>query len=220
MLELTDIHKIYENKIIKTYALHGINLKVEKGDFLTIMGPSGCGKSTLLNILGLMDNFNKGQYILQENDIKGLSESRLANIRNKKIGFVFQNFNLIKDLTALENIEIPLGYGNISKDERIKRAIELLEKMKLEDKKDHKPKELSGGQQQRIAIGRAMINNPQLILADEPTGNLDSKSSEDIMKTFKELNDKGTTIILVTHDINIASWGNRTIHMKDGKILA
>lgn len=220
MLELMDIHKIYENKIIKTYALQGINLKVESGDFLTIMGPSGCGKSTLLNILGLMDNFNKGQYIFQGSEIGSLSENSLANTRNKKIGFVFQNFNLIKDLTALENIEVPLGYGNVSKEERIKRVMELLEKMKLEDKKDHKPKELSGGQQQRIAIGRAMINNPQLILADEPTGNLDSKSSEDIMKTFKELNDKGTTIILVTHDINIASWGNRTIHMKDGKILA
>ena len=219
MLELIDIHKIYKNKIIKTYALQGINLKVEKGDFLTIMGPSGCGKSTLLNILGLMDNFTQGKYMLQGSEIGNLSEDNLANTRNKKIGFVFQNFNLIKDLTALENIEVPLGYGNIAKDERRKRAMELLIKMKLEDKKDHIPKELSGGQQQRVAIGRAIINNPQLILADEPTGNLDSQSSEDIMKTFKELNDKGTTIILVTHDTDIASWGNRIVYMKDGKIL-
>lgn len=217
---LKDIHKIYQVGKINYHVLKGINLEVEEGDFLVIMGPSGGGKTTLLNIIGLLDNPTKGEYILDGEEVSKLSKKQQALIRNKKIGFIFQAFYLVPWATAYENVLLPLVYREtpITEKDRIK-ALELLQRLGLKDKIDLRPSELSGGEQQRVAIARALINNPKLLLADEPTGNLDSVTSKEVMKIFRELNEEGITIILVTHDPEIAKYGKKVKVIKDGKFL-
>ena len=196
-----------------------INLEIYEGEFAAIMGPSGSGKSTLMNILGCLDRPTTGEYYLYDREVAQLSDDELAEVRNKKIGFVFQSFNLLPRMSALENVALPLVYANISSKERRERAISMLEKVGLQDRMQHKPNELSGGQRQRVAIARALINNPAIIMADEPTGNLDSKSSEDIMEIFAQLNEQGKTIIVVTHEQEIALKTKRIITVRDGRIV-
>lgn len=216
---LQDIKKVY--KVGKNFyeVLRGINLKVSEGDFLAIMGPSGGGKSTLLNIIGLLDKPTSGKYFFEGQEVNKFNKNKLAYLRNKKIGFIFQAFYLIPWATVLENVLMPLIYrGNITQKDR-ERAMFLLEKLNLADKANFKPAELSGGQQQRVAIARALINNPKLILADEPTGNLDSKSGQEVMNIFEDLNNQGITIIIVTHDPEIAKRAKRIKFLKDGKFV-
>ena len=200
-------------------ALNGVDLDIAEGEFVAIMGPSGSGKSTLMNILGCLDTPTTGSYLLDNEEVANLSEDVLAKIRNKKIGFVFQNFNLLSRISALENVALPLVYAGVSKTERINRAQELLKMVGLADRQHHMPNELSGGQRQRVAIARALVNNPKIIMADEPTGNLDTKSSVEIMAMFKELYKQGKTIILVTHEPDIAENAKRIITVRDGKIV-
>ncbi|HNZ25877.1 MAG TPA: ABC transporter ATP-binding protein [Spirochaetota bacterium] len=221
VIEIKNLKKIYQIEDIKVNALNDVSLKVEKGDFIAIMGASGSGKSTLMNILGCLDKPTEGKYLLDGIDVSDLSKDTYAAIRNKKLGFVFQGFNLLPRTTALDNVEVPLFYGNkkISKSEAAQKSLEALKMVGLENRKNHVPNKLSGGQQQRVAIARALINDPEVILADEPTGNLDSQTSLDIMKLFCDLNDKGITIILVTHEPDIAAFAKRKIVMKDGKII-
>jgi putative ABC transport system ATP-binding protein len=199
-------------------ALVSVDIQVKKGEYVAFMGPSGSGKSTLMNIVGALDTPSSGTYILNGNDVSTLSESDLATVRNKEIGFVFQTFNLLPRYSALENVALPLVYAGFSKKERIQKAKKVLEDVGLGNRADHKPNELSGGQRQRVAIARALVNNPSIILADEPTGNLDSKTSYDIMALFKDLNEKGNTIIMVTHEEDIAAYSKRIIRLRDGKI--
>lgn len=199
-------------------ALVSVDINVRKGEYVAFMGPSGSGKSTLMNIVGALDTPTSGTYILNGHDVSKMSESDLASIRNKEIGFVFQTFNLLPRYTALENVALPLVYAGVSKAERIKKAQKALEDVGLGNRANHRPNELSGGQRQRVAIARALVNNPSIILADEPTGNLDSKTSYDIMSLFKELNEKGNTIIMVTHEEDIASFARRIIRLRDGLI--
>lgn len=217
---LKDIHKIYQVGKISYHVLKGINLEVEEGDFLVIMGPSGGGKTTLLNIIGLLDKPTQGEYVLDGQEVSKLSKKEQAFIRNKKIGFIFQAFHLVPWATAYENVLLPLIYreGPVTDRERLK-ALKLLERLGLKDKINLKPSELSGGEQQRVAIARALINDPKLLLADEPTGNLDSINSKEVMRIFKELNEEGITIILVTHDPEIAKYGKRLKIIKDGRFL-
>lgn len=217
---LRDIHKIYQVGKISYHVLKGINLEVEEGDFLVIMGPSGGGKTTLLNIIGLLDKPTQGEYILDGQEVSKLSKKEQAFIRNKKVGFIFQAFHLVPWATAYENVLLPLVYreGPVTDQDRFK-ALELLSRLGLRDKINLKPSELSGGEQQRVAIARALINNPKLLLADEPTGNLDSVNSREVMRIFKELNEEGITIILVTHDPEIAKYGKRLKIIKDGRFL-
>lgn len=215
MKNLSKIYKMGDN-VVK--ALDGINLNVDEGEFVSIVGPSGSGKSTLMNIIGCLDVMTEGEYYLNGNDTRKLSENKLAELRSSEIGFIFQSFNLLQKLSALENVELPMIYKGVPAKERYSRAVELLTMVGLEKRIHHKPTELSGGQQQRVAIARALANNPHLILADEPTGNLDSQSGKEVMKIIKELNDRGNTIILITHDINIANQAKRTIKIMDGKI--
>nr|WP_156819294.1 ABC transporter ATP-binding protein [Succinispira mobilis] len=196
-----------------------INLEIYEGEFAAIMGPSGSGKSTLMNILGCLDRPTTGEYYLYDREVAQLSDDELAEVRNKKIGFVFQSFNLLPRMSALENVALPLVYANISSKERREKAISMLDKVGLQDRMQHKPNELSGGQRQRVAIARALINNPAIIMADEPTGNLDSKSSEDIMEIFAQLNEQGKTIIVVTHEQEIALKTKRIITVRDGRIV-
>jgi putative ABC transport system ATP-binding protein len=219
MIKLEDIHKSY--KIGKTGSLHvlkGINLNVNEGEFVSIMGSSGSGKSTLLNILGVLDSYDKGAYYLNGTLIAGLSERKAAFYRNHYIGFVFQSFNLINFKNALENVALPLYYQKVGRKKRNRKAMEYLEKMGLKEWADHLPSELSGGQKQRIAIARALISNPKVILADEPTGALDSKTSQEVIDLLKEINKNGITMIIVTHEHDIADQTNRIIHLKDGII--
>jgi putative ABC transport system ATP-binding protein len=218
MIELKNIRKVYGNKGVETVALNGIDLKIETGEFVSIMGRSGCGKTTLLNILGCIDRFNEGTYLFEGVDVSSLTSNQLAEFRNKKLGFVFQSFNLVDGMTAQENVEIPLGYAGIPNKRRKEIAYEMLHKVSLSDKAKNYPGQLSGGQQQRVAIARALANNPQLILADEPTGNLDTKSGVDIMALLKSLNEAGVTIVLVTHDKSVSSYASREILMEDGRI--
>lgn len=218
MIQLKGINKYYISGEEKLHALKDINLKVEKGDFLAIMGPSGSGKSTMIKILGLLDNSFEGNYLLNNRDVRSLSDDKLTSFRNEKIGFVFQDFNLIKRLTIKENIELPMLYKGCTLRETGKRVRELLEKVKLEDKINKYPTQLSGGQQQRISIARSLVNNPEIIIADEPTGALDSHTSEEIMNIFKELNKSGITIILITHDINVAKKADRMVRIFDGEL--
>ena len=219
MIELKNINKFYFTEDDKFQALKGINLKINKGDFLAIVGPSGSGKSTLIKILGLLDMNFDGEYLFLNEDITAFDDDKLSKFRNKKIGFVFQDFNLIKRLSVKENIELPmLCGGSTIKDCKI-RVRELLRKINLESKTSKYPTELSGGQQQRISIARALINNPDIIIADEPTGALDSKTAKEIMNIFKELNKEGITIILITHDINIAKQASKIVSIFDGEIF-
>jgi len=218
IIELKNLSKHYEmgENIVK--ALDGIDVKIKKGDFIAIVGPSGSGKSTMMNMIGALDLATKGEIFLDDEDIENLEESELAQIRGRKIGFVFQTFNLIPTLTALENVMLPMTFQGLSKEEKLERAEEILKKVGLEHRKNHFPNELSGGEGQRVAIGRSLANNPEVILADEPTGNLDSKTGKEIMKIFTDLNKKGKTIILVTHDLDLIKYATKVLKLRDGKI--
>jgi len=216
LIDATGLSKSYRMGQETIKALVSVDIKVKKGEYVAFMGPSGSGKSTLMNIVGALDTPSSGTYILNGNDVSTMSESDLATVRNKEIGFVFQTFNLLPRYSALENVALPLVYAGYSKSERNERAKKTLEDVGLGDRSSHKPNELSGGQRQRVAIARALVNHPSIILADEPTGNLDSKTSHDIMALFKELNEKGNTIIMVTHEEDIAAYARRIIRLRDG----
>jgi putative ABC transport system ATP-binding protein len=220
IIQIKGINKYYINGENKLHALKDINLGIKKGEFVAIMGSSGSGKSTMMNILGCLDKEFDGEYILDGISVGEVKEDNLCKIRNSKIGFVFQSFNLLPKLTTQENVELPLVYAGVHKDEREKRALEVLKKVGLEKRVKHKPNELSGGQRQRVAIARALINNPAIILADEPTGNLDSVSEDEIMKLFQELNEQGKTIVVVSHEPEIAKYCKRIVTFKDGKIIS
>ena len=204
------------SEIVKV--LKGIDLQINKGEYVALMGPSGSGKSTLMNLLGCLDTATSGTYILNGKDVSIMSDDELANIRNKEIGFVFQTFNLLPRTTALDNVALPMVYAGYKKPERVERATEVLTQVGLEDRMDHKPNQLSGGQRQRVAVGRALVNKPSIILADEPTGNLDSKTSVEIMNLFNEIHANGNTVILVTHEEDIAAYAHRVIRLRDGII--
>ena len=220
IIQLRDVWKTYKMGEAEVHALRSVSLEVKEGEFVAIMGPSGSGKSTAVNMIGSLDIPTKGSIYLDGRDISKMSESDLAQLRGRKIGFIFQQFNLIPTLTALENVALPMVFQNIPKEQRIKRAEEILNIVELGDRMDHKPTELSGGQQQRVAIARSLANNPDVILADEPTGNLDSKTGETVMDFLEELNRKeGKTIIMVTHDIGVAKHAHRTEFLKDGQIV-
>ena len=218
-ISLTDITKVYQMGDQQVQALAGVTLQIEAGDFAAIMGPSGSGKSTLMNILGCLDRPSAGSDRLANQEVAALTDDQLAKTRNKKIGFVFQNFNLLPRMSALQNVALPLVYGNIAKRERLDRAAAALQLVGLGNRIEHKPNELSGGQRQRVAIARALINNPTIIMADEPTGNLDTKSGEEIMLIFNELNQQGRTLILVTHEPEVADHAKRVILVRDGYIV-
>lgn len=218
IIELKDIIKDYYVGSITVNALKGINLNICKNEYVAIMGPSGSGKSTLMNIIGCLDSLTSGQYELNGTDVSFMSDNELAEIRNKEIGFVFQTFNLLPRYTAFENVVLPLVYAGVSSKERQKRAQEVIESVGLTDRAHHKPNELSGGQRQRVAVARALVNKPSIILADEPTGNLDTKTSIEIMTLFEEIYKKGNTIILVTHEEDIALYARRIVRLRDGLI--
>ncbi len=219
VIELKDIMKTYQMGDSIVHALDHVNLEISAGEFTSIMGPSGSGKSTLMNVIGCLDRPTSGQYFLDGKEIGGYDDDELARTRNQKIGFVFQNFNLLPRLSALVNVALPLVYAGVPETERLKRARETLAAVGLGDRVEHRPNEMSGGQRQRVAIARALINQPAIIMADEPTGNLDSKSSYEIMDIFRELNEAGKTIVMVTHEPDIAERTKRIIHMVDGKIV-
>lgn len=219
MIELNEIKKVFKYSDVYTVALGGINLSIDEGEFVGIMGPSGCGKTTLLNILGLLDNPSEGNYLLDGVEVGNLKESQRTELRKGKIGFVFQSFNLIDELTVEQNVELPLKYLGVPADERKKKVTEVLRRMNISHRANHYPNQLSGGQQQRTAIARAVVCNPKLILADEPTGNLDSKNGKEVMELLAELNDEGTTIVMVTHSQHNASYADRIISLYDGQIV-
>lgn len=216
IIEARDIQKEYRMGTQTVHALRGVSFEIKKNEYVAIMGPSGSGKSTMMNVIGCLDTPSKGDYILNGHDVKKLTDNQLAEVRNREIGFVFQTFNLLPRSSALANVELPLIYAGMSSRERRKRAIEVLEKVGLADRMDHKPNELSGGQRQRVAIARALVNNPSILLADEPTGNLDSKTGNEIMELFEDLYKAGNTIILVTHEEDIAAHARRVVRLRDG----
>jgi putative ABC transport system ATP-binding protein len=220
MIKTKDLKKIYRTEDVETTALNNVNLEVKEGEYVAIMGPSGCGKSTLLNVLGMIDKPSEGNYLFMGEEIGGYSERQRANLRKNNIGFVFQSFNLIDELTVYENAELPLLYLGYSAAERKKRVTEVLEQMEIMARKNHFPQQLSGGQQQRVAVARAIVARPKLILADEPTGNLDSAHGEEVMRIVGELHEAGTTIVMVTHSPAYAEYSHRTIHLFDGHIVS
>lgn len=220
MIKVTELCKIFRTEGIETTALNGVSFEIKKGEFVAIMGPSGCGKSTLLNILGLLDNPSSGSYELMGQEVAHLKERDRTKFRKGNIGFVFQSFNLIDELNVFENVELPLKYLNMSASERKQRVTAMLKRMNISHRAQHFPQQLSGGQQQRVAIARAVISNPNLVLADEPTGNLDSKNGKEVMDLLTELNSEGTTIVMVTHSPKDASMAQRTINLFDGRIVS
>ena len=218
MIDLQDVTRVYQVGSERVYALNGANLHIDDGEFVSIIGPSGSGKSTLMNIVGCLDIADGGTYLLDGVPIEDYTETELAKVRNRKIGFVFQSFNLISKLTAEENVELPLIYQHVPKAERKERVAQALARVELQKRAKHLPTELSGGQQQRVAIARAIVTRPSLILADEPTGNLDSKTSKEIMEIFHELHQQGNTIVLITHDNDVAHQASRIVHIRDGRL--
>ena len=219
IIKLDNVWKIYQMGEVKVEALRGLSLEIKKGEFVAIMGPSGSGKSTAVNMIGCLDVPTKGHIYLDQHDISKLSESDLAQIRGKKIGFIFQQFNLLNTLSALENVALPMLFQNTNREKRLETAKKLLEMVELGDRLNHKPNELSGGQQQRVAIARSLSNDPEVVLADEPTGNLDSKTGEIVIKFLEKLNKEGKTIIMVSHDANVARHAQRIEHLKDGRVV-
>ena len=219
MLKVENLHKIFRTEEIETIALNGVSFEVNEGEFVAIMGPSGCGKSTLLNILGLLDNPTSGSYQLLGREVATLREKERTRYRKGNIGFVFQSFNLIDELNVFENVELPLIYLRVKASERKRRVNEMLSRMNISHRAEHFPQQLSGGQQQRVAIARALVSNPKLILADEPTGNLDSKNGREVMELLSELNREGTTVIMVTHSQHDAGFAGRTLGLFDGKLV-
>ncbi len=219
MIKTKNLKKIYTTEEVETTALNNVNIEIAQGEFVAIMGPSGCGKSTLLNLLGLLDNPNDGEYHFLDQEVSKYSERQRANLRKSNIGFVFQSFNLIDELTVFENIELPLLYLGYSNAERKTRVNEVMEQMQIMHRKNHFPQQLSGGQQQRVAVGRAVVARPKLILADEPTGNLDSAHGDEVMKLLSELHEDGTTIVMVTHSPAYAEYSRRVVHLFDGHIV-
>ncbi len=222
VVKITDVHKIYDSGEVKVHAVRGISLDLYKGEMMALMGASGSGKSTLMNTLGCLDRPTSGTYLLDNIDISTLDRNELADLRNEKLGFVFQGFNLLARTTALENVELPMLYGKrrVRSREMQERAMHCLSIVGLSDRADHFPSQLSGGQQQRVAIARALVNQPQVLLADEPTGNLDSKTSVEVMGVFQKLNDEGITIVMVTHELDIANYCKRNLVMRDGRVVS
>ena len=220
MIKTVDLKKLYTTEEVETTALESVNLEVKEGEFVSIMGPSGCGKSTLLNLLGLLDNPTDGEYFFLDTEVSKFTERQRSNLRKENIGFVFQSFNLIDELTVYENVELPLLYLGYSSADRKSRVEEVLQQMEIMHRRNHFPQQLSGGQQQRVAVARAIVGKPKLILADEPTGNLDSSHGDEVMKILTDLNENGTTIIMVTHSPTYAEYGNRIIHLFDGHVVS
>lgn len=219
MIKTVDLVKVYRTEDVETTALNKVNIEINKGEFVSIMGPSGCGKSTLLNILGLLDNPNDGEFHFLDHEVSKYSERQRAQLRKENIGFVFQSFNLIDELTVFENVELPLLYLGYSSSERKDKVNAVLERMEIMHRTSHFPQQLSGGQQQRVAVARAIVSNPKIILADEPTGNLDSERGDEVMSLLTSLNEAGTTIVMVTHSPTYAEYGNRVIHLFDGHVV-
>lgn len=220
MIKTENLNKVYRTEEVETTALNNVSLHIKKGEFVSIMGPSGCGKSTLLNILGLLDDISSGSYLFDSQEMAKLKENGRSKVRKQNVGFIFQNFNLIDELNVFENIELPLIYNGVSPSERKKKVNEILERMNISHRSKHFPQQLSGGQQQRVAVARALVTEPKLILADEPTGNLDSKNGNEVMELLTDLHAKGATIVMVTHSTYDASFSQRTIELKDGQIIA
>ena len=218
LIDIKGVQKVYKLGTELVYALRYIDLTVDKGEYIALMGPSGSGKSTLMNIIGCLDTASSGTYILNGTNVSQMTEQYLAEIRNKEIGFVFQTFNLMPRMSAIENVALPLIYAGVSKKDRLQKAEEVLIKVGLKDRMYHKPNELSGGQRQRVAIARSLVNNPSILLADEPTGNLDSKTSVEIMSLFAEIHQNGNTVVLVTHEEDIAAYAKRIVRLRDGKV--
>jgi putative ABC transport system ATP-binding protein len=218
LIDVQQLRKVYAMGATEVVALDNIDLQIDDGEFVSIMGPSGSGKSTLMHLMGCLDRPTTGQYILDGVGVATLDDLQLSKLRNQKVGFVFQNFNLIPQLTVVENIELPMLYASVKRDERRERAMQLLAAVNLASRGQHRPNELSGGERQRVAIARSLVNQPPLVLADEPTGNLDTKTGEEIMRVFQKLNELGTTVILVTHDEDVARWSRRIIRMRDGLV--
>jgi putative ABC transport system ATP-binding protein len=218
LIETRDLWKTYVMGSEEIHALRGVSMEIQRGEYVAIMGPSGSGKSTLMNLIGCLDTPSKGSYLLNEKQVSQMNDNELAQIRNEEIGFVFQTFNLLPRASALQNVELPLVYAGVASRERHERAKGALDKVELSSRMSHRPNELSGGQRQRVAIARALVNNPSILLADEPTGNLDSKTGAEIMALFGRLHQSGNTIVLVTHEADIAAFAHRTIHLRDGEI--
>lgn len=219
MINITNLQKYYRTEEVETVALDKVNIHVKDGEFVAVMGPSGCGKSTLLNIIGLLDDLDEGSYKFNDIEVAKFKEGKRSDLRKHNIGFVFQSFNLIDELTVFENVELPLIYTNVPAAERKRRVEEVLEKVQIMHRRNHFPQQLSGGQQQRVAVARAVVNNPKLILADEPTGNLDSSNGNEVMQLLTELNETGTTIVMVTHSEHDAKFSDRVIRMLDGQVI-